>query len=146
MGEWTYRLELVRCGKKRCQCMRGGALHGPYWYAYRRVGERTEKRYAGSSQTRAEDRHWRDRDKREDYRDEQAEATKGVRVGMKVSQARRVLGLYGAYTLEELRRRRNALVMQHHPDKSDDANATDVCARINEAYAVLRENLKGGNE
>jgi hypothetical protein len=28
---FTVQLELVRCGKSTCH-----ALHGPYWYAYRR--------------------------------------------------------------------------------------------------------------
>jgi hypothetical protein len=27
----SYRLELIRCGKKSCRCA-GGELHGPYWY------------------------------------------------------------------------------------------------------------------
>lgn len=28
-----YRLEKIKCGSKRCKCVRG-ELHGPYWYFY----------------------------------------------------------------------------------------------------------------
>jgi len=38
----TYQLELVRCGKARCE-----RWHGPYWYAYWKTGGRTKKRYIG---------------------------------------------------------------------------------------------------
>ena len=30
LGNVTYQLEWVRCGKRRCKC----CPHGPYWYAY----------------------------------------------------------------------------------------------------------------
>jgi len=42
----TYRLERVRCGKKRCKCA-GGNLHGPYWYAYWPEGGKTKSQYIG---------------------------------------------------------------------------------------------------
>lgn len=38
----TYQLEHVLCGKAKCR-----KLHGPYWYAYWKVGKRTRKRYIG---------------------------------------------------------------------------------------------------
>jgi hypothetical protein len=38
----TLRLELRNCGDPKCT-----RLHGPYWYAYFRVGKRTCKRYVG---------------------------------------------------------------------------------------------------
>lgn len=38
----TLRLELRDCGNPKCT-----RLHGPYWYAYFRVGRRTRKRYIG---------------------------------------------------------------------------------------------------
>lgn len=30
-----YQLEMRACGKAKCRCMKGGELHGPYWFAYR---------------------------------------------------------------------------------------------------------------
>lgn len=30
----TYQLELVNCGKQRCQKCANGPSHGPYWYGY----------------------------------------------------------------------------------------------------------------
>lgn len=42
----TYRLELVRCGRKTCKCVEG-QLHGPYWYAYWTEGGRTRSQYIG---------------------------------------------------------------------------------------------------
>lgn len=38
----TYQLELVKCGKAKCR-----KWHGPYWYAYWSVGERTRTLYVG---------------------------------------------------------------------------------------------------
>ncbi len=43
----TYRQELVKCGKARCQQCRDGGGHGPYWYAYWTEGSRTRKQYIG---------------------------------------------------------------------------------------------------
>jgi len=42
----TYRLELVRCGRKSCKCAEG-KLHGPYWYAYWSEGGKTRSQYIG---------------------------------------------------------------------------------------------------
>ena len=42
----TYRLERVRCGKKRCKCT-AGKLHGPYWYRYWSESGKTKSRYIG---------------------------------------------------------------------------------------------------
>jgi hypothetical protein len=43
-----YQRERVRCGKKGCPCTTAtGRLHGPYWYAYWKVGGRTRKKYIG---------------------------------------------------------------------------------------------------
>lgn len=44
----TYRAEYRRCGKSGCKCA-AGALHGPYFYAYRKAGSRTTRRYVGRS-------------------------------------------------------------------------------------------------
>ncbi len=41
-GDETLRLERVRCGKDGCKC-NGGALHGPYWYGYKRITAGTYK-------------------------------------------------------------------------------------------------------
>jgi hypothetical protein len=35
---WQFRT----CGKPRCRCMRGGAPHGPYRYAYRKTDKARE--------------------------------------------------------------------------------------------------------
>lgn len=44
----SYELERVRCNKPKCRRCRGSnAPHGPYWYAYWRVGPRVRKRYVG---------------------------------------------------------------------------------------------------
>jgi hypothetical protein len=43
----TLRLEMVKCGKKRCKkCMEGPA-HGPYWYLYFRRNGKLTSRYIG---------------------------------------------------------------------------------------------------
>lgn len=41
-GQWTYRSEWIKCGKN-CS----GCPHGPYWYRYRREGDRLKKEYVG---------------------------------------------------------------------------------------------------
>ena len=41
-GVWTLRQEKVLCGKANC-----AKLHGPYWYGYRTIGQRTKKKYFG---------------------------------------------------------------------------------------------------
>jgi hypothetical protein len=42
----TYRLEKVKCGKKKCKCNQG-KLHGPYWYAYSWSGKKLTSTYIG---------------------------------------------------------------------------------------------------
>lgn len=46
LGNKTYRLESVRCGKDNCKCARG-KLHGPYWYSYARVKNKVTSQYVG---------------------------------------------------------------------------------------------------
>src|SRR5919107_1205969 len=48
LGNKTYRLEGVRCGKETCKCVRG-KLHGPYWYSYTRVKGKVTSQYVGKS-------------------------------------------------------------------------------------------------
>jgi len=48
VGSVTYQLERIKCGKKKCKCT-GGALHGPYWYAYFRQGGRLKSKYIGKT-------------------------------------------------------------------------------------------------
>jgi hypothetical protein len=48
LGNKTYRLESVRCGKEKCKCARG-KLHGPYWYSYTRVKDKVTSQYIGKS-------------------------------------------------------------------------------------------------
>ncbi|WP_199296446.1 DUF6788 family protein [Leptolyngbya sp. FACHB-711] len=45
-GTTLYRLEGVKCGKKKCKCARG-QLHGPYWYAYHWKGKKMTSTYIG---------------------------------------------------------------------------------------------------
>ena len=45
-GSKTYRLQYIRCGKKKCKCL-SGELHGPYWYEYRSEKGKTKSRYVG---------------------------------------------------------------------------------------------------
>ncbi len=43
-----YRLEKVKCGKKKCKCTKG-KLHGPYWYAYHWNGKKLSSTYIGKT-------------------------------------------------------------------------------------------------
>lgn len=45
-GATVYRLEKVKCGKKKCKCNKGH-LHGPYWYAYHWNGKKLTSTYIG---------------------------------------------------------------------------------------------------
>ncbi|MGB3300008.1 MAG: DUF6788 family protein [Phormidesmis sp.] len=46
-GRVTYQSELVKCGKGNCRCATDGQLHGPYWYAYRKQGQKLKSWYVG---------------------------------------------------------------------------------------------------
>ena len=46
-GRITYQSELVKCGKDNCRCATDGQLHGPYWYAYRKQGQKLKSWYVG---------------------------------------------------------------------------------------------------
>lgn len=48
IGNIIYQLELIKCGKEGCKCNRG-QLHGPYWYAYQRQGEKFKSSYIGKT-------------------------------------------------------------------------------------------------
>ncbi|GCF09158.1 hypothetical protein [Dictyobacter arantiisoli] len=43
----TYQLQYRKCGKASCSTCRNGQGHGPYWYAYWRVGSRLRSGYIG---------------------------------------------------------------------------------------------------
>ncbi len=45
-GTTLYRLEKVKCGKKKCKCSKGN-LHGPYWYSYHWNGKKLTSSYIG---------------------------------------------------------------------------------------------------
>ncbi len=51
----TYRHEYIRCGKSPCKRCDGGLGHGPYWYAYSRVGGKLTKRYIGKQKPMGSD-------------------------------------------------------------------------------------------
>lgn len=46
-GLITYQSEMVKCGKENCRCATDGELHGPYWYAYRKQGQKLKSWYIG---------------------------------------------------------------------------------------------------
>jgi hypothetical protein len=46
VGQITYQLERIRCGKANCKCAKG-SLHGPYWYGYWSEGGKTKSVYIG---------------------------------------------------------------------------------------------------
>lgn len=48
----TYRLILIRCGKKGCKCAAGPG-HGPYWYAFWSEEGRTRCIYIGKKLSQA---------------------------------------------------------------------------------------------
>jgi hypothetical protein len=49
-AKWTYRQELVCCGRSSCRLCAGVKYaHGPYWYAYQRQGTRIKKKYIGKN-------------------------------------------------------------------------------------------------
>ncbi len=45
----TLRLEMVKCGKKRCKKCAEGPAHGPYWYLYFRRNGKPASRYIGKT-------------------------------------------------------------------------------------------------
>lgn len=45
----TVHTQFVRCGKSNCKCSRG-ALHGPYFYHFVRIGGCLRKRYLKASE------------------------------------------------------------------------------------------------
>jgi hypothetical protein len=59
LGNKTYRLESVRCGKENCKCARG-KLHGPYWYSYTRVKDKVTSQYVGKRLPRAVEKRLKD--------------------------------------------------------------------------------------
>src|SRR6266516_1710879 len=48
-GKVTYHQQVSYCGKPRCHKCRDGVGHGPYWYAYTTVNERTTRTYIGKN-------------------------------------------------------------------------------------------------
>jgi hypothetical protein len=46
VGNITYQLERVKCGKGNCKCA-SGELHGPYWYGYYSKDGKTVSVYIG---------------------------------------------------------------------------------------------------
>lgn len=46
LGNRTYRLESIHCGKEKCKYARG-KLYGPYWYSYARVTDKVISQYIG---------------------------------------------------------------------------------------------------
>lgn len=48
VGSTVYRLEKVKCGKKKCKCTQG-KLHGPYWYSYHWNGKKLSSTYIGKT-------------------------------------------------------------------------------------------------
>jgi len=42
----TFHLQMRKCGNLRCKCAYG-EMHGPFWYAYYRNGNRLKSMYIG---------------------------------------------------------------------------------------------------
>ena len=54
-GRITYQLERVKCGKANCRCAKDGQLHGPYWYAYQKQGQKLKSWYIGKTLKQADE-------------------------------------------------------------------------------------------
>lgn len=55
VGRVTYQAELIKCGKSNCRCATEGKLHGPYWYGYRKQGQKLKSWYVGKALKVVED-------------------------------------------------------------------------------------------
>jgi hypothetical protein len=63
---------------------------------------------------------------------------------MKVDEARRTLGVGDGASSDEVRDAYRRLVRERHPDRDRSRDATEVTARLTEAYAVLRRAMAQG--
>ena len=102
----------------------GGALHGPYWYAYWRDGKRLRSLYVGR------------------HRPGAGELETPPRAPLAGDYAR--LGLSVDASWDDVRRAYRRLAREHHPDRG---GATWAMVRLNQAFARIRGALapKGPN-
>jgi hypothetical protein len=125
---WTYRLQRVCCGRKKCGVCRGvRAAHGPYWYAERDANGRTRTKYIGRRLVSVADKLAGREDR---YRWDGRAMTR--------SDALRIMGLVSGFSPEDLRRAYRTLSMHWHPDRSKHPEAQRVMVAINRAYEYLR--------
>lgn len=125
---WSYQLRYVRCGKYSCRKCQAGYGHGPYWYAYRRIGGRVTSRYVGKLPPEAQFR--------QPPSGEPSVDTRWVFEGrMDAKTALRIMGFSVWPVQRDLQKRWRELVHLHHPDTGGD---TRICAAINVAYGYLR--------
>ncbi|MCM1101230.1 MAG: DnaJ domain-containing protein [Clostridium sp.] len=80
---------------------------------------------------------------REQAARERAERESARRAGQvsAVRKARQLLRVKESYTESELKRARNALMKEFHPDNADGGNE-ELCKEINKAYELLRKYAK----
>lgn len=137
---WTMEARFVRCGKARCKT----CPHGPYWYGYRKAGNRTQTRYFGREYPQMKAAPppppprpggpARTKPHPHDAIHSPMTATAAL--------AKDILGLVPDQPLRKpmLDALYRVLVMKHHPDRGGDK---DVMCRINSAYAYLVRMLRG---
>lgn len=145
LGPMYMQLEYVRCGKPKCRCagtpsgtrrVRGGGLHGPYWYGYWREGPKVRKRYFGKvapvgDQAAAEPREGPPPASAVPERFEW-DGHRMTRAG-----ALRILGLGPRFTAADRRSAYRKLAATWHPDKKKTRDATRIMAAINRASEYL---------
>lgn len=127
MADWTYRCEYVCCGRCKTRC-----AHGPYWYGYRREGEKVKKKYFGKQDPRPAGRpsgqaqldpdlHLWDKMLRKET------ATEKV--------ALQVLGLDEAYSRDQVFKAYRQQQLRHHPDRGGSVVASQA---VNAAWSYLK--------
>jgi hypothetical protein len=117
----TFRCEYVKCGKAACQT----CPHGPYWYAYRKFGNKTCKRYVGKL------------DPREPVKDKSPHRMDEIFNPKTASLdlAWEILGVGENSNQATCRDAFRTLTKLHHPDRG---GSDDVFKRINVAWSYLR--------
>lgn len=135
----TFRLEHIRCGRKKCKVCRGRKAvgHGPYWYAYATVKGKFGKAYVG-----------KDRAAWELARAASAPAVKAAEPkatddqramllrGATPKLAARVLGVKAGAPFAAVRAAFKEAIKKAHPDVG---GSTAAAAAVNAAFALLRK-------
>lgn len=127
----TFRQEYVKCGKSHCR----SCPHGPYWYAYRKVGGKLRKRYVGKERL--------DQLEREApaVRDPFSYLDTSIRtIGWTLELALEILEVGPMASLEECRRSYRHLMLRHfsfeQPDISHRKRLTAAIDYILSRYST----------